>query len=610
MTLRQTSLAVITLLGLTMIAGAFFVSTGFLLIDEVIYMLSADTFRDTGSLVIQNGYASYPSEDLIWMDLLSIGPNGLVPQYPVGSAVVGAFFVGLFDQHGFFVMNALAAFGTLFVTRALALELFEDESVALGAILLLVFGSYFTEYAFGLWPHMVSVLSVTTSFWLFLRACRTDTPLLIAALSGLFLGAGLAFRVDGVLLVPVIGLLGVLYARKPVLVYAGGALGLVPGLAAMAYANAIKFGTWNPISYGGGDYASKDPLKYIGLITICLVGFAATLLVRAGLLRPSRWWGVLLVVLCAGAAFMLPQTGKLASQLVRGITGLIIDATTTIDARPGIQTQPDGTLLFWGLPKKALGQSMPWIGALCVLLVWPWAQRRRAITCILIFAALWMFPFVIRAWHGGLSLNMRYFLPVLPALCILAAWILKELMGNAIPRLFLFAIIAGFTASFLWISAHPTGTAGAHQILSTPVFLAVCALSLAAGVSKSGAGQIALLGIGFGIGHAVTVSLTDNLLAQAFRTDEMRDFSEETGRDVIYDVFVRSAARDPRQLFALPHWRNVTADPEFISSALSDGYRILMQNHRATVFLQTYPQFRSLAEVTVQDVRFQSIGMR
>ena len=107
MTLRQTSLLVISLLGVAMVAASFFVSTGYLLIDEVIYMLSADTFRDTGRLVIDNGYARYGSEDLTWFGLLSIGPHGLAPQYPVGSAIIGGFFVGLFDEHGFFVMNAL-----------------------------------------------------------------------------------------------------------------------------------------------------------------------------------------------------------------------------------------------------------------------------------------------------------------------------------------------------------------------------------------------------------------------------------------------------------------------------------------------------------------------
>lgn len=609
MSLRQTSLLVICVLGVAMVAASFFVSTGYFSIDEVIYMLSADTFRDTGGLTIENGYDRYGSEDLTWMGLLSVGPQGLTPQYPVGSAVIGGFFVSLFDQHGFFVMNALAAFATLFVTRALAIELFDDASVALGAILLLVFASYFTEYAFGLWPHMVSILSVTTSFWLFLKATRSNTPLVMASASGLALGLGLLFRVDGVLLLPVIGLLTILYAVKPLAVFAGGALGLVPGFLAMAYANHLKFGTWNPISYGG-DYATEDPLKYLGLIGLSGIGLMAVLVVRSGALRPTRLWLVPIALLAALAITFVPQANRFALNLSRGVIALIVDASTTIDPRPGVQHRSDGTLLFWGLPKKAMGQSLPWLGALLFLVAWNWGQHRRAITSILLFAAIWMFPFLVRSWHGGLSLNMRYFLPVLPVLCILVAVILRRLMGEGSPKTFAYAMIGGFAISVLWVLYHPTQIAGAHQILPTYTFVLVCAVSLVAGVVPQKAGRIALACIGLGVGQAAMLTVTDNIIAQGARTDEMRDFSEETGKDVVFDVFARSVLRDPDQIFALPHWRTQTADPSLVTAALSDGYRVLMLRDRAEGFLQQYPQFEVLEDVPIQELPFQSIGLR
>lgn len=609
MTLRQTSLFVITALGAAMVAASFFVSTGFLLIDEVIYMLSADTFRDTGSLIIENGYDVYGSEDLTWMELLSVGPYGLTPQYPVGSAVVGGFFIGLFDEHGFYVMNALAAAATLFVTRALALELFEDERVALGAILLLVFASYFTEYAFGLWPHMVSILSVTTSFWLFMRAARHDRPIVLAILSGLALGLGLLFRVDGVLLLPAIGLLGVLYAVRPVQVFVGGAIGLIPGLTAMAYANALKFGSWSPISYGG-DYATEDPLKYVGLIALSGLGFVLTLIVRTRGLRPTRIWIIPVVVLLVAAGFLVPEVNRFTRRLMHGISVLIIDATKTIDPRPGVQLQENGTMLFWGLPKKALGQSAPWIGCLLVMFAWPWGARRRAIACVLILTALWMFPFLIRSWHGGLSLNMRYFLPVLPALCILTAWLLTELIGERVPRVFLYAGLGGFAASTMWALVHPTGIAGSHQILSTYVFLAICVATFVAGVAHTHTSSVVVMCACFGIGFAASTTVSDNILAQGARSDTMHDFSSETGRDVVFDIFARSVFRDPNQIFALPHWRNETADPDFVSAVLSDGYRVLMHQTRATGFVQQYPRFQVQSDVPIQGIPFQSVTLR
>lgn len=608
MTLRAKSLGVILALGVAMVVTSSFVSTGYLSIDEAIYMMSADIFRDTGRLSFENWFEIYASDDLLWLDLLSVGPNGLTPQYPFGSAIVGGAFVGLFDEHGFYVMNALAAFATLFVTRALALELFDDERVALGAILLLVLASYFTEYAFGLWPHMVSILSVTTSFWLFLRAARQDSPLLMAILSGLALGGGLIFRLDGVLLIPAIGLLGVLYATRPVQVFVGGIIGVLPAITALAYTNALKFGAWNPISYG--DNIGDDPLKYVWLIALSGVGFLLTVMVRALKLRPTRLWLVALIALIAGASLLVPEVGRLLQRTLKGIYVLIVDATKIVDNRGGVVPLDDGTLMFWGLPKKAMGQSLPWIGCLAVLIAAPWGNHKRAIACVLMFAGLWMFPFIIRSWHGGLSLNMRYFLPVLPALCALSCWALIEMMRTASQRVLFYTGIFGFIVALAWAAMHPTGIAGAHQILATYVFLAVVLSALIAGIFRDRTNHIAAVCAVFGIGYAVPLAMTDNLFAQETRSDRMFDFSKETGKDVIYDALARSVLRDPEQIFALPNFDSETADPKFVAAALRDGFRVLMQPNRASKFIETYPQFIVLDDVPIQGIPFQSVGVR
>ena len=106
---------------------------------------------------------------------------------------------------------------------------------------------------------------------------------------------------------------------------------------------------------------------------------------------------------------------------------------------------PDGTRSFWGLSKKALGQSLPWLGLLALLLrPQLWQGRSRSFTCALIFTALFMLPFLIRSWHGGMSSNMRYFLPALPVLSILAATLIHDLLdrdearaANLIPAILL-----------------------------------------------------------------------------------------------------------------------------------------------------------------------------
>ena len=156
----------------------------------------------------------------------------------------------------------------------------------------------------------------------------------------------------------------------------------------------------------------------------------------------------------------------------------------------------------------------------------------------------------------------------------------------------------------------PSGMPGAHQILPTFVFLMICTVSFVAGFAKSHLKQLALLCIGLGVGQSVFLSATDNMMAQAARGSEMYDFSEGTDKELIFDIFARSVYRDPNQIFALPHWRNETADPDLVVSALADGYRVLMHRDRAVGFLNENPQFEILEDVPLQGVPLQSIGLR
>ena len=120
------------------------------------------------------------------------------------------------------------------------------------------------------------------------------------------------------------------------------------------------------------------------------------------------------------ATFMI---APLQSGLLRVITGMhaiLIDATIIQDNRAGgLQRMADGTVLFWGLPKKALAQSLPWLGCLAALAGLARAERRQSILFVLIIFAGWSVPFVVGSWHGGFGANMRYFLPSVVLLAIL-----------------------------------------------------------------------------------------------------------------------------------------------------------------------------------------------
>ncbi|MBT8460830.1 MAG: hypothetical protein KJN60_14260, partial [Boseongicola sp.] len=187
-------------LSLVLLALPFFASTGFFIIDEVVYVLSIQAFHTGQGLIVDNGFLNFPSDDASLLGLLVETPNGLTPQYPSGLTVLGALFFEVLGARGLLLLNALAAVGAMVVTHLLALRLFQNVAVANMAVALFVVFSFVPEYAVSYWPHMVSVLSVSLAFYLFLLALDRDRPFFWALASGLVLGSGLLFRLDGMLL--------------------------------------------------------------------------------------------------------------------------------------------------------------------------------------------------------------------------------------------------------------------------------------------------------------------------------------------------------------------------------------------------------------------------
>ncbi|NNC54471.1 MAG: hypothetical protein HKO07_01980, partial [Pseudomonadales bacterium] len=382
------------------------------------------------------------------------------------------------------LINALAAVGTLFATHLVALRLFDSMKVANIAVALFGVFSFMPEFAVAFWPHMVSILSVTLAFYFFLRALDEAPAFLWAIASGLALGGGLLFRLDGVLLLSTIALVTALYAQKPLMVFAGGAFGLMPGFALMAWINSVKFGTFNPISYGHTAGAAVDPTKYAGFAAVAglvtLVIWAVR--VRGGVPRvpgiTPRLVAFLVVLGLVVAVVFVPQVERLVMRVAKGFYALMIDSRAIEDTRPGVRRGAENTWFFGGMMKKALGQSLPWLGVLAALVVLPTAQQRRSIMIVLIFAVLWSLPFILRSWHGGLGSNMRYFMPMLPVLSALSAWVIAALLERIDnpARPVLAGVLLGFGAMYAWLMLRASGVAGVQQVLSTYVLFAVVVL--------------------------------------------------------------------------------------------------------------------------------------
>lgn len=465
--------------------GVFLVSPGFFTIDEAIYYIGARAIAEHGTLGIDNGFEQFRSENLKLRFLVE-GPQGLTPQYPAGSALLGGLLLPLLGPRAFILLNALAAIATLFTVRKICLSHFGSETVARLAAGLLVAGSFWVEYALGQWPHVLSAFLAVQAYWFALRHLDADGEgWLTAFMAGLFSGLGMLFRIDSILAVPAIGLILLTFAPHYVRSSLWFGAGVLPSFALMSGLNYLKFGSANPLSYGraGGN---TDLTTYGALLAALCVGVGLLLLFRKSGWRVHRGTALASIAIVGVTLLLIPATSVRILQIWNGFMALVVDLRAVDDHRPGVGPGPGGTVSFLGLAKKALGQSMPWIGLAAILLTSRIQQsERRAIAMLLIFIATFAAPFVGLSWHGGGGGNMRYFLPMLPAICILCAKLLHDLWGS-VPNAMISAAAGVWVAMGLgvaWTFFHPSAYAGFQQIVSTYMLLAVALAAVAAGLT-------------------------------------------------------------------------------------------------------------------------------
>ncbi|MCR9150536.1 MAG: hypothetical protein NXH83_10205 [Rhodobacteraceae bacterium] len=577
--------AVLAALSVVVLAGVFLVPSGFFNIDEAIHFLGADSLRRTGSFATDNGFAEFGSDNLkLWF--LVEGQGGLVPQYPAGHAVFGSVLLALFGFRGLFLLNAVAAVATLFVTRALARRMFRDERVAFTAALILALASFWPDYVVAIWPHSAALLCVTLAFHLALGALDAgERSIQTAVLAGLAAGLGLLFRADAVLILPVLVALAILFAARPVAMLAGGLAGLTVPLAAVTALNAAKFGVALPISYGAGR-GGGTALASHGLAAAALAaGLGLLVGWRAGAARPQiqrRLATLAAAGLFAGAA-ALPAGRDLALRIADGALGLFVVAQR-LDGSV-VSVGPAGTVLFGGLPKKALAQSLPWLGLLPLGFWLAWtATERRALAAILVFVLVWSLPFVPFGWHGGLGGNMRYFLPLLPLLVALGArilWAWADRTERPGRRLAIGAA-AGLSLAGLWAALDPAGAIGVQQRLTLALFLCLAAITVIAQLRHVAGPHIRgfaalLTGAGLSIATLCAVfDLENSVTERAWNSSTGQALAGIEGRVLVWGnaKLYRHQLSRTDQIVAMPIHQSGEIDAGLLSAALARGYRI------------------------------------
>ncbi|MDH3229152.1 MAG: glycosyltransferase family 39 protein [Alphaproteobacteria bacterium] len=480
-------LSVVSLLFILHLAVTVFVTQpGHLSIDEGIYHQMARAFAQSGSLSVWNGYEEFPSDELKH-PIHAVRDGALYPQYPYLTAIAAWPFYTAMGYRGLFVMNALAYVAVALLCFATTRRIFGDARLALDSVVILTLASYAWQYSQEAWPHTLSLMFIAAAVYCTVRGLSRDSSgsgAHWAFVAGTALGIGAGARLDVVFALPAIVLPYLFLTPMRPRAALTALAGLIPGLAALAATNYVKFGVPSPFSYGGAKAGAGELIHYLPVLAY---GLLATIGLWA-VTRPGiRIWlrarpaGVAVATAVALIGlWLVPPVAAATQQLGAGAVRLIVDFRLYDAARiePGMSLTAGGSVVYFSGLKKALLQSMPWL-PLLALPVAAFAranQPHRVLGMLFILATAYLAFYSYYAWHGGLALNLRYFLPVLLPSAILGAWALRELAREAPPAMLVPAIIAAPTAFLVatylvYRNLEPAAAEG--PLLTVPLVFAV-----------------------------------------------------------------------------------------------------------------------------------------
>lgn len=485
---------------------------GHLSIDEGTYHLMVANLAEGRAFWIWNGYEETPSPELVAATLLPLDGR-LVAVPPELFTLLALPFYLLLGYRGLFLANALAFLATAALVGWLATRLGGRDTM-LPAVLLFALATFAWDYSQAAWPHAVSALLVTAAFAAALLAGgagaeRTEGAseaggaggLGWALAAGLVGGLAVGVRVDSVLALPAL-VLPLVFARPPRWRLAAAvAMGTLPALAALAAINRVKFGTWSPLSYGpvgpAGTIGRYLPLALAAGAALAVAWALTRPAVRARLSRRGLTAAAGVALAALVAALAVPEVRRLAWAALHGGWQLVVDlrARPLDIAEPALERTASGALVYVGAFKKALLQSCPWMAALAVPLAV--AARRRAALLLALVPAAYVAFYSFSAWHGGLSLNLRYWVPGLPFLAVIGGLVWRELSAaaGAAGRRAAVLVGAALAALFLGVLRPAATTVAAAEAvhLSLPLALAAAALLLTAAQRALGGRSSGLL---------------------------------------------------------------------------------------------------------------------
>ena len=541
----------LVLLSVFLVLGAFLAPSAPFIIDGGIYYDMARMMADEGSLAIAGNGGVEGAAPLT--KHLAHAYNGAVyPQYPGGYALLAAPFYKLFGIHGLMLMNALSTLASLWLTYAIAAQLF-DRRIAAWAAGILGVATFVPTYMFGVWPHMVALTFWLGATWLALcsqRAANMNASLGFLFASGLAIGAGLNIRIDLFLAAPVLFIWLRLFARPHDRLAPGFLLlGLAPGLLLSAYINLIKFGAFTPLSYGY-EAGAGSISRYLPILVGGGAFLAAVWVINipAAGARAVKHFGLsrVMVAFSLLSALALLVVGGFMGKALYGAYVLVLNLQDhNAYHQVGVERNEYGQLLFWGYPKKALIQSVPYLPLVFTPLYYFFRGKHIAefSLCFLAVAAPISF-YALSQWHGGGSYNMRYFMPALPFIAILSAWSITKFVdvsgGVKREQLLLFGFIAGAIYLLMQEAGQAAPALFAPAALYPQWLIAAGVMAgIVAFIARPASARIAKLALGaalLALGYAAAINISEEIGHEKTRAEQRamaRDISAPIPRGAL-----------------------------------------------------------------------------
>ena len=524
---------------LALIGAALFPPAAFS-VDEAIYADMAHAMASRGAFDVTPQDLPAGAPMMAKSDhLVQIIGDKAIPQYPALYGVIAAPFFLVAGVKGLIFLNALSALFVLWATHKIARRLTHDDWIAGISVVILGAASIFAGYIFAIWPHMLALAFVTGGALAAVRAGESDgrNAALWAGIAGLIFGVGVGVRIDVILAAAAAFFWFRLFAQpKKRSVALALVAGLAPGLIAVAAINQAKFGVFNPFTYGAdvGSISIGHHLKLI--VPVALAGvlsfaFDASSTPARSLLNTARQ--APLIAYAGAAAALVAGLWIAVPGLFSGAWLMLIDIQSYAGApRPGLEKDAYGYWDFWGVPKKALLQSMPWITlAAAPMIGFLRGVRVRETAFLLLFACAVILFFAMRGWHGGMAYNMRYYLSATPFTAILAAVGLNTLrpVFDAHRNLFLRSAVAGVVLAIAAYAVSPLYGAYATPLRLYPQLAIAAALAIVLLIVSLRADATRVKDVAAGL---AAVALTNAALISVF---DANGYYADRARYVPYD---------------------------------------------------------------------------